>query len=87
MENDCSFSGDCRALLKSHRDVLAKLESIERRLFKDNGAVSIQTRLDRHEQVLRLMLWAVGVIGGTFLVGLTGGMVVIVRELIGRGIL
>ena len=50
--------------------ILAKLDSIERRLFKDNGTVSIQTRLDRHEQVIRAILWALSVIGGAFLTSL-----------------
>jgi len=50
--------------------ILAKLDSIERRLFRDNGHVSIQTRLDRHEQVIRAILWALSVIGGAFLTSL-----------------
>jgi len=62
-----------------------KLDSIEKRLFRDNGSVSIQTRLDRHEQVQRLLLWIVGIIGGTLLAGCTSGFIVLMRELIARG--
>ena len=43
---------------ESNRQVLEKLDSIEKRLFKDNGTVSIQTRIERHEQILRVLLWS-----------------------------
>ena len=38
---------------RSFERVFKKLESIDKRLFRDNGNVSIQTRLDRHEQTIR----------------------------------
>ena len=50
-----------------YEELLAKLEAIERRLFKDNGTLSIQSRLQRHEQILRAMVWAMAVVGGTLL--------------------
>lgn len=53
------------------RRVLEKLESIERRLFKDNGTLSIQTRIERHEQILKVLLWATSIVVGT---GLTSGV-------------
>ena len=56
------------------RRVLEKLELIERRLFKDNGTFSIQTRLDRHERVLRVLLWAASVMAGTLLASWTLGL-------------
>ena len=65
--------------------VLEKLDSIEKRLFQDNGTVSIQTRLDRHEQVIRALLWVVGILGGSFLAACGSGIVIVVRELIIRG--
>ena len=67
--------------------ILQKLDSIEKRLFRDNGSVSIQTRIDRHEQVVRVILWIVGIIGGTFLVACGSGLVFVVRELLMRGAL
>ena len=67
------------------RRVLEKLDSIERRLFKDNGTVSIQTRLDRHEQVIRAILWALSVIGGAFLTSLAVSVVFVVRALLKMG--
>jgi len=51
--------------------VLEKLDSIERRLFKDNGTVSIQTRIERHDQILRVLVWATSIVVGT---GLTSGV-------------
>ena len=63
---------DCEAV--STR-IFAKLDAIERRLFKDNGTLSIQTRLDRHEQVLRVLLWVTSVTVGTALsAGVLGGV-------------
>lgn len=70
---------------ESSRRVLEKLDSIERRLFRDNGSVSIQTRLDRHEQILRALLWVVGLLVGA---GVTAGVscaVVIVKQLLENG--
>ena len=72
-------------LLESQEQLHTKLDSIEKRLFRDNGSVSIQTRLDRHEQVQRLLLWIVGIIGGTLLAGCTSGFIVLMRELIVKG--
>ncbi len=67
---------DCEAVSKR---IFSKLESIEQRLFKDNGTLSIQTRFDRHEQVIRVVLWALSVMGGVFLSALALGVVVVLR--------
>lgn len=72
-------------LLESQEKLHGKLDSIEKRLFRDNGSVSIQTRIDRHEQILRVVLWIVGIIGGTFLAACGSGLVIVVRELVARG--
>lgn len=59
-----------------HGALMEKLESIEKRLFVDNGATSVQTRLERHEMVIRAILWAVSALGGaaaTLLVRAFGG--------------
>ncbi len=69
------------------RRIVAKLDAIERRLFRDNGAVSIQTRLDRHEQTLRVLLWGLGLFGGGFLAALGSGLVIVLREMLARGAL
>ena len=72
-------------ILDSQQMLHEKLDSIEKRLFRDNGSVSIQTRLDRHEQILRVVLWIVGILGGTFLAACGSGLVIVVRELVVRG--
>ncbi|MDP6629976.1 MAG: hypothetical protein QGH29_03220 [Kiritimatiellia bacterium] len=69
---------------ETSRQVLGKLESIEKRLFRDNGTVSIQTRLDRHEQVIRGMLWGISVVGGALLTSIVVGMVFLFRTVLLR---
>ena len=66
--------------------IFAKLDSIERRLFRDNGTLSIQTRLDRHEQFIRVILWALSVVGGAILVYLVVGAGVLLRLLLQNGV-
>ncbi len=73
------------SMLEKQQELLTKLDGIEKRLFKDNGSVSMQTRIDRHDQTLRLLLWVVGIIGGTLLVGFTGGLAMLVREILLKG--
>ena len=63
----------------------SKLDMIEKRLFRDNGAVSIQTRLDRHEQVIRGMLWGMSVVGGALLTSLAVGLVILLRAVLMQG--
>jgi len=60
---------------ESNRQVLEKLDSIEKRLFKDNGTVSIQTRIERHEQTLKVLLWATSIVVGTVLTSGVFGMI------------
>ncbi len=62
--------------------ILEKLESIEKRLFRDNGSVSMQTRLDRHESVIRALLWAVSVGVGALLAGGAVGLVMQLRSVL-----
>jgi hypothetical protein len=52
------------ACTKRHGALMEKLESIEKRLFIDNGALSIQTRLARHEMAIRAILWVATLSGG-----------------------
>ena len=43
---------DCK---KRHDELLLAMQSIDNRLFRDNGHLSIQTRLDRHDQTLQML--------------------------------
>lgn len=60
-----------------------KMDSIEKRLFRDNGRLSVQTRLDRHGQVIRGMLWALSVIGAALLTSAVGVLFMVVRSRLG----
>lgn len=51
-----------------HRETMAKLNEINDRLYKDNGRVSIQTRLDRGDRILGILCWITTVAGGTVII-------------------
>ena len=65
--------------LKRHAELMEKLDGIERRLFADNGTPSIQTRLERHDLVIRALLWVVSVAAGTAIAGAVSACVVLLR--------
>ena len=68
-----------------NRLVLEKLDSIEKRLFKDNGTLSIQTRIERHEQILRALLWALAIIVGTVLTSAVMGLILLFKWALAHG--
>jgi hypothetical protein len=68
-----------------HRQILAKMEAIERRLFKDNGTLSIQTRIERHEQILKVLLWATSIVVGTVLTCGVMGLIVLFKLALAHG--
>ena len=65
--------------------VFEKLDSIEKRLFKDNGTLSIQTRIERHEQILRVLLWALSIIVGTVLTSAVMAMILLFKWAVAKG--
>ena len=65
--------------------ILAKLDSIENRLFKDNGTLSIQTRIERHEQILRVLLWALAIVVGTVLTSAVMGLILLFKWALSHG--
>ena len=67
--------------LARHEELMEKLDSIERRLFVDNGEPSIQTRLARHEMVIHALLWVVSVVMGTAIAGAVSACVILVKVL------
>ena len=68
-----------------NRQVLEKLDSIERRLFKDNGTLSIQTRIERHEQILKGLLWAMSIVVGTVLTSGVLGLIFVFKIALTQG--
>ena len=70
------------SMVEQIKQVCEKLESIERRLFRDNGTLSIQTRLDRHEQVIRGLTWALSVVGGAMLTTLVALVVLALKAML-----
>jgi len=52
--------------------ILAAIKLLDDRLYHDNGHISIQTRLDRHERLLRAMCWALSIAGSALIVSLIG---------------
>ena len=69
-----------------HRQILAKMEAIERRLFKDNGTLSIQTRIERHEQILKVLLWATSIVVGTVLTSGVAGLIFLFKVAMAHGV-
>jgi hypothetical protein len=67
------------------RRVLEKLESIDKRLFHDNGTLSIQTRIERHEQILRVILWASAIVIGTLLTSAVMGLILLFKWALSHG--
>jgi hypothetical protein len=50
--------------------LFALTTEINKRLFKDNGTVSIQTRLDRGDRILGVLCWAMTIAGGALIIAL-----------------
>ena len=72
-------------VLESQQQVMEKLEGIDKRLFHDNGTLSVQTRLDRHEQFIRVLLWALAIVVGTVLTSAVMGLILIFRWALSQG--
>ena len=70
---------------ESNRQVLEKLDSIEKRLFKDNGTLSIQTRIERHEQILKVLMWATSIVVGTVLTSGVFGLIFLFKTALIHG--
>ena len=58
-----------------HKETMDVLTEIKDRLWKDNGNISIQTRLDRHNQTLKILGWAVGILCSAIVLKLVGEIV------------
>ena len=62
-------------LAKDVKALCASVERLDRRLYRDNGTVSVQTRLDRHERVIRGMTWLGGITMSFLLMVVLGAIV------------
>jgi len=63
--NDYVTDENC---MKRSGEIMAAIKSLEIRLYRDNGHVSIQTRIERHEQSLCMLCKIVyGTVGVTLL--------------------
>ena len=54
------------------KDIRAKVQQIEAKLWIDNGSPCIQTRLDRHEQAIGAASWMTRTALGAAVVALIG---------------
>ena len=50
------------------KEVTSALQELNNRLYRDNGHISIQTRLDRGDRILGILCWITTVAGSTIIV-------------------
>lgn len=55
---------------KKHQETMRVLNEINNRLYRDNGHLSIQTRLDRGDRILGVLCWAMSIAGGALIIAL-----------------
>ncbi len=60
--------------------IIAEQKTLNDRLYKDNGKRSIQSILNDHERILRVMIWIACAVG----VAAISNCVLVVRELLVR---
>ena len=56
-------------------EILLEIRDLKKRLFIDNGMDSVQSRLNKHDRVIKIWCWVIGVIGATVLSGLANQIV------------
>jgi len=57
-----------------------KLDKMNNRLFLDNGAPCHQTRIDRHDRLLKVGIWLVGLVCAASIAQLVRGVYEHIRE-------
>lgn len=60
------------ACKEKHKESMDLLLEINKRLFKDNGTKSIQTRLNEHERFIYVQIWILSVVGASLLITIVG---------------
>ena len=66
------IEGKVDVLIASDQDRANTMAALNKRLFIDNGSPSFQTKQDRHDQLLRGLLWAAGITAATSISTLIG---------------
>jgi len=51
------------------KEVTDSLRELNNRLYRDNGHLSIQTRLDRGDRILGALCWVTNIAGGAIILG------------------
>ena len=72
MPEEYITKADCDRMHKTDdewkKQVTTALQELNNRLYRDNGHISIQTRLDRGDRILGILCWVTTVAGGTIIV-------------------
>lgn len=55
---------------KKYEELFKLMKEVNKRLYQDNGTVSIQTRLDRGDRILGVLCWAMTIAGGALIIAL-----------------
>jgi hypothetical protein len=71
MEDQYVVKSDCERTHKSDeawkKEVTDGLRELNNRLYRDNGHISIQTRLDRGDRILGVLCWVTSIAGGAII--------------------
>ena len=62
----------CEALTEAISRIEKKVDKIDQRLFIGNGEPSIMIRIDRAEQIQKVLVWACSVAGGGIILAVVG---------------
>ena len=79
----CKYDGECKskfdaiatqtqATCTALQEIRAIVDDTHKRLFVGNGEPAVMIRIDRVEQIARVLMWAVGIAGSTVIVALVG---------------
>ena len=82
MNDDYVTTKDCEKHQKATMDLL---KEINNRLFRDNGKKSFQTRLNAHENFIKVQIWILSVIAGSMILTFVSVAVGIFKGYIGGG--
>lgn len=70
-------------LCKRLDGLASRLDSLHSSLYVDNGKTSIQTRLDRHDRVIKTILWLAALYVAALVPGVVAVTIGVVRHVYG----